>query len=78
MIVIAKSPLRVSFFGGGTDYPAYFERYDGCVLGSAIDKFIYTAALPMAGVAETRFRLTYRTVETVNRVSEIKHNVVRC
>jgi D-glycero-alpha-D-manno-heptose-7-phosphate kinase len=77
MIVIAKSPLRVSFFGGGTDYPAYFERYDGCVLGSAIDKFIYTAALPMAGVAETRFRLTYRTVETVNRVSEIKHNVVR-
>jgi D-glycero-alpha-D-manno-heptose-7-phosphate kinase len=77
MIIIAKSPLRVSFFGGGTDYPAYFERFDGCVLGSAIDKFIYTAALPMAGVAETRFRLTYRTVETVNQVSEIKHNVVR-
>lgn len=77
MLTIAKTPLRVSFFGGGTDYPQYFRHYPGAVLGTAIDKYIYTVALPMVGYAETRFRVTYRMVETVNEVSEIKHNAIR-
>ncbi|WP_207591254.1 hypothetical protein [Rhizobium sp. ZX09] len=77
MLTIAKSPLRVSFFGGGTDYPDYFQEFPGAVLGTAIDKFIYTVTLPMAGVAETKYRITYRTVEAVDNVSEIKHNVIR-
>ncbi|MDH7804211.1 MULTISPECIES: hypothetical protein [unclassified Rhizobium] len=77
MLTIAKSPLRVSFFGGGTDYPDYFQEFPGAVLGTAIDKFIYTVTLPMAGVAETKYRITYRNVETVDNVCEIKHNVIR-
>ncbi len=77
MITISKSPLRISFFGGGTDYPLYFQEYPGAVLGSAIDKFIYTIALPMADFAENRYRITYRLVEAVDRVEEIKHNVIR-
>lgn len=77
MLTISKSPLRVSFFGGGTDYPDYFQEFPGAVLGTAIDKFIYTVTLPMAGVAETKYRITYRNVETVDHVSEIKHNVIR-
>lgn len=77
MLTIAKTPLRVSFFGGGTDYPQYFHQYQGAVLGTAIDKYIYTVALPMVGYAETRFRVTYRMVETVNEVSEIRHNAIR-
>nr|WP_272214015.1 hypothetical protein [Marinicella sp. W31]MDC2875476.1 hypothetical protein [Marinicella sp. W31] len=67
----------MSFFGGGTDYPDYFQEFPGAVLGTAIDKFIYTVTLPMAGVAETRYRITYRNVETVDNVSEIKHNAIR-
>lgn len=77
MLTIAKSPLRVSFFGGGTDYPDYFQEFPGAVLGTAIDKFIYTVTLPMAGVAETKYRITYRNVEAVDNVSDIKHNVIR-
>lgn len=77
MLTIAKSPLRVSFFGGGTDYPDYFQEFPGAVLGTAIDKFIYTVTLPMAGVAETKYRITYRNVEAVDNVCDIKHNVIR-
>ena len=77
MINISRSPLRISFFGGGTDYPTYFRDYPGAVLGATIDKYIYTIALPMADFAEHRYRITYRIVEGVDRVEDIKHNVIR-
>jgi D-glycero-alpha-D-manno-heptose-7-phosphate kinase len=77
VINISRSPLRVSFFGGGTDYPTYFNQHPGAVLGASIDKYIYTIALPMADFAENRFRITYRIVEGVDRVEDIKHNVIR-
>jgi D-glycero-alpha-D-manno-heptose-7-phosphate kinase len=71
VITICRSPLRISFFGGGTDYPLYFHQYSGAVLGAAIDKFIYTIALPMAEFAEKKFRITYRLVEEVDRIEDI-------
>ncbi len=77
MINISRSPLRISFFGGGTDYPSYFHDNPGAVLGASIDKYIYTIALPMADFAEQRYRITYRIVEGVDRVEDIKHNVIR-
>ena len=77
MINISRSPLRISFFGGGTDYPTYFNYHPGAVLGASIDKYIYTIALPMADFAENRFRITYRIVEVADRVEDIKHNVIR-
>lgn len=77
MINISRSPLRISFFGGGTDYPTYFNSYPGAVLGASIDKYIYTIALPMADFAENRYRITYRIVEVADRVEDIKHNVIR-
>lgn len=77
MLTIAKTPVRISFFGGGTDYPAYLEHNDGAVLGATIDKFIYTVALPMVGFAENRYRITYRQVEAVDTVDAITHPVVR-
>ena len=77
MINISRSPLRISFFGGGTDYPTYFNDHPGAVLGASIDKYIYTIALPMADFAEHRYRITYRIVEGVDRVEDIKHNVIR-
>jgi D-glycero-alpha-D-manno-heptose-7-phosphate kinase len=77
LINISRSPLRISFFGGGTDYPTYFHHNPGAVLGASIDKYIYTIALPMADFAENRYRITYRIVEGVDRVEDIKHNVIR-
>jgi D-glycero-alpha-D-manno-heptose-7-phosphate kinase len=77
VINISRSPLRISFFGGGTDYPTYFHHHPGAVLGTSIDKYIYTIALPMADFAENRYRITYRIVEGVDRVEDIKHNVIR-
>jgi D-glycero-alpha-D-manno-heptose-7-phosphate kinase len=77
MLNVVRSPLRISFFGGGTDYPAYFKENPGAVLGASIDKYVYIIALPMAEFAQSRFRVTYRLVEEVDRVEDIKHNVVR-
>lgn len=77
MITMVRSPLRVSFFGGGSDYPEYFSHFPGAVLGAAINKYIYTIILPMVGFAETRYRITYRTVEAIDRIEDIQHNVIR-
>ncbi|MDW3181178.1 galactokinase [Roseobacter sp.] len=76
-MIIAKAPVRVSLFGGGTDYKEYYEQYPGAVLGTSIDKYIYISVLPMAAYAENRYRITYRTVEAVDRIEDIQHNVIR-
>jgi D-glycero-alpha-D-manno-heptose-7-phosphate kinase len=69
--------LRLSFFGGGTDYPSYFSDRPGAVLGTTIDRYVYIQALPLAAFAEQKFRLTYRQTESVTSASEITHPVVR-
>lgn len=77
MILCSRTPLRISLFGGGTDYPAYFRRRPGAVLGFAIDKYIYMTALPLQAFVDYRFRLSYSVVEHVDDVGEINHPVVR-
>ncbi|WP_127903579.1 hypothetical protein [Solirhodobacter olei] len=77
MLTIVRTPLRISLFGGGTDYREYFEHSGGAVLGGTIDKFIYMICLPMSPVAQTRYRLTYSKVETVDHAAEIQHPVIR-
>ena len=77
MPIIVKTPLRISLFGGGSDYKEYFERHGGAVLGGTIDKFIYTMCLPMSPIAETRYRLTYSKVEAIDTPQDIQHPVIR-
>lgn len=77
MIVTVRTPLRVSLFGGGTDYPAYFSRNAGAVLGFTIDKYIYLSALPLTSAVDYRFRLSYSRIENTNSVEAIEHPVVR-
>ena len=74
---VSKTPLRASFLGGGTDYPSYFRSHPGAVLGGTIDKYVFIQALPLAAIAEQKFRVTYRTTESVNSVNEICHPVIR-
>lgn len=74
---ISKTPLRASFFGGGTDYRSHFRDNPGAVLGSTIDQYVYIQTLPLAPIAEQKFRVTYRTTESVDRVEDIRHPVIR-
>jgi len=78
MIIRAKAPLRISFFGGGTDYPEYFRHEPGAVLAAAIDKFSYVTASPFPSqLFDYSLRVAYRKVESVTSVSAIEHNVYR-
>lgn len=74
---ISKTPLRASFFGGGTDYPSHFRDNPGAVLGSTINKYVYIQTLPLAPFADQRYRVTYRTTESVSRIEDIRHPVIR-
>jgi D-glycero-alpha-D-manno-heptose-7-phosphate kinase len=74
---VSKTPLRASFLGGGTDYPSHFRSHPGAVLGGTIDKYVFIQALPLAAIAEQKFRVTYRTTESVDRVEDIRHPVIR-
>ena len=73
-MIITQTPLRISFFGGGTDFQDFYRQEEGCVLSSAIDKFIYV-------IAKRRYdpmiRVGYTRTELVNSVEEIQHDLVR-
>lgn len=73
----SRTPLRVSLFGGGTDYPEWFNRHPGAVLGFTIDKYIYISALRMSTFVDYRYRLSYSRIEAVHDVDDIEHPVVR-
>jgi len=73
-MIITKTPFRVSFFGGGTDYPEYFRKHGGAVLGTAIDKFAYHSVTRFySRLFDYSVRISYRQVECVKSVEEIQH-----
>lgn len=73
-MIIAKTPFRVSFFGGGTDYPEYFEKFGGAVLGTAIHNYAYVACSQFySKMFEYNLRIAYSQVECVGHLDEIKH-----
>jgi len=77
-VIISRAPVRISFFGGGTDYPEYFLKEGGAVLATAIDKYSYVTASPfLSHLFDYGIRLSYRKNELVKAVSEIEHNVFR-
>jgi len=77
-MIISRAPLRISFFGGGTDYPEYFIREGGAVLATAIDKYSYVTASPFQShLFDYAIRLSYRKVELIKQLDEIEHNVYR-
>ncbi len=77
-MLISRAPVRISFFGGGTDYPEYFLQHGGAVLATAIDKYSYITASPFPShLFDYSIRVSYRKVELVKTVSEIEHRVYR-
>jgi len=76
-MIISRTPFRVSFFGGGSDYPAWFSEHGGAVLATAIDKYCYLTCRYLPPFFEHRFRVLYSKIETAQEVREIQHPAVR-
>lgn len=73
-MIIVKTPLRVSFFGGGTDFPEFFSENGGAVLGASIDKYIYhTVSHVPSWLFDHKIRFAYRKVEFANSLDEMEH-----
>ncbi len=76
-MIISRTPFRISFFGGGTDYPAWFKDHKGAVLATTINKYCYISCRYLPPFFEHRSRIIYSIIETVKNVGEIKHPAVR-
>ncbi|MHB1423422.1 MAG: GHMP family kinase ATP-binding protein [Gemmataceae bacterium] len=76
-MIISRTPFRISFFGGGTDYPAWYRRHGGAVLAATIDKYCYLTCRYLPPFFEHRIRLVYREIETCQKVAQIRHPAVR-
>ena len=76
-MIISKTPFRVSFFGGGTDYPEWFRHRGGAVLSATIDKYCYITARRFPPFFQSRHRIVWSHIELVNSIAEILHPAVR-
>jgi D-glycero-alpha-D-manno-heptose-7-phosphate kinase len=77
-VIISRTPFRVSFFGGGTDYPGWFRDHGGgAVLSTTIDKYCYISVRDLPPFFDHRFRVVYSIVENVMRIDEIRHPAAR-
>jgi len=76
-MIISRTPFRISFFGGGTDYPAWYGKQGGTVLATTIDKYCYLTCRYLPPFFEHRIRVVYSKIENCYRSDEIQHPVVR-
>lgn len=76
-MIISRTPHRISFFGGGTDYPAWYLEHGGKVLGAAIDKYCYLSCRFLPPYFEMKHRIVYSRIELVSELDEIQHPSVR-
>jgi D-glycero-alpha-D-manno-heptose-7-phosphate kinase len=73
-LIIVQTPLRISFFGGGTDFPSFFMDEGGCVLSSAIDKYIFVTVKERF---DKKLRIGYTQTEMVDDLDNIHHDLIR-
>lgn len=76
-MIICRTPFRLSFFGGGTDYPSWYRAHGGAVLATTIDKYCYLTCRYLPPFFEHRLRIVYRQIETCARAEDISHPAVR-
>lgn len=76
-MVITRTPFRISFFGGGTDYPAWYRDNGGTVLATTINKYCYLSVRYLPPFFWHKFRIVYSKMETCNSIDEIAHPAVR-
>ncbi len=73
-MIITQTPLRISFLGGGTDFRSFFRQEEGCVLTSAIDKYIYVTIKKRF---DRKIRVGYSRTEMVDQIDDVQHELVR-
>lgn len=76
-MIITSTPFRISFFGGGTDYPAWYQEHGGVVLATTINKYCHISCRLLPPFFEHKHRIVYSTIENVHHHEEIKHPAVR-
>jgi len=76
-MIISKTPFRVSFFGGGTDYPIWFKEHGGAILGATIDKYAYITCRNLPPYFKHKYRIAYSQIENTTSIDEINHPSVR-
>ncbi len=77
-MIIARAPVRVSFLGGGSDFPDHFRQHGGAVLATAVNRFAYVTVQPfLQEYFDHKIRLAYRRNEFVNSTAEIQHPAIR-
>jgi D-glycero-alpha-D-manno-heptose-7-phosphate kinase len=76
-MIISRTPFRISFFGGGTDYPAWYRTHGGSVLATTINKYCYLTCRYLPPFFEHRIRIVYSAIENCQAVNEIRHPAAR-
>ena len=76
-MIITKTPFRMSFFGGGTDFPEYYREHGGAVLSTTFDKYCYVTVRHLPRFFEYTSQIVYSRIESVTGVEEIRHPAVR-
>ena len=76
-MIISRTPFRISFFGGGTDYPVWYRAHGGAVLATTINKYCYLTCRTLPPFFEYKSRIVWSKVEHVGGVEDIQHPAVR-
>lgn len=76
-MIISRTPYRISFFGGGSDYPEWYKYNTGEVISTTINKYIYLSCRYLPTFFDHKYRIVYSKIENVNKISDIDHKVIR-
>ena len=76
-MILSRTPFRISFFGGGTDYPSWYRIHGGQVLATTIDKYCYISARYLPPFFDHNFRVVYSRIENCQTIDDIQHPAVR-
>lgn len=76
-MIITKTPFRISFCGGGTDIPGFYKKYNGHVLSTTIDSYMYILVKKQTGIIEFKYKIHWNKTEFKNNISEINHPIIK-
>ena len=76
-MIISKTPYRISFFGGGSDYPVWYMKNGGKVLSTTINKYVYISCRNLPPFFKHKYRVVWSKLETVKKINQINHKAIR-
>ena len=76
-MIITKTPFRISFFGGGSDFPEFFNKHTSTIISSTINKFCYTSLKKQLIIDKTKFKFSYSIIDNVDYIKDIEHPVIK-